>query len=77
MGDLMLRVSLLVQRGYACETCGREIDGQMTGAPRSCLICAVGDDGVAATQARDKLGGSEFRASSAGPGDSERGDNDD
>lgn len=39
MGDLALRVSLLVQRGLACEQCGSEIDGQMTGTPRSCRAC--------------------------------------
>lgn len=39
MGDLVLRVSLLVQRGWACQVCGWEIDGQMTGVPRRCLNC--------------------------------------
>lgn len=39
MGDLVLRVSLLVQRGWACSECGSEIDGQMTGGPRQCRAC--------------------------------------
>lgn len=45
MGDLVLRVSLLVQRGWACQRCGSEIDGRMTGSPRECRICsALGED---------------------------------
>ena len=42
MGDLVLRVSLLVQRGWACQQCGCEIDGDMTGSPRACATCTAG-----------------------------------
>ena len=40
MGDLMIRISLLVQRGAICQSCGCELHGDMTGSPRSCTECA-------------------------------------
>lgn len=39
MGDLVLRVSLLVQRGFLCSKCGSEIDGQYHSALRRCRTC--------------------------------------
>ena len=39
MGDHVIRTSLLVQRGYLCETCGQLIDGQYAEAPRACHPC--------------------------------------
>lgn len=39
MSDLFLRVSLLIQRGFVCQSCGTEIDGEVTGAPRKCIAC--------------------------------------
>lgn len=43
MGDLALRVSLLVQRGYLCSRCGVEIDGEMAGMTRVCNVCLSHD----------------------------------
>lgn len=40
MGDLMMRISLLVQRGVLCQSCGCELHGEMTGSPRACTDCA-------------------------------------
>ena len=54
MGDLVLRVSLLVQRGWACQRCGCEIDGRMTGTPRECRICSALGENIAAPD-REKL----------------------
>ncbi|MFN5742525.1 MAG: hypothetical protein ACK5A1_13155 [Planctomyces sp.] len=39
MGDLVMRISVFVQRGFICQCCGVEIDGEMTGEPRRCLRC--------------------------------------
>ena len=39
MGDLTLRISMLVQQGYICQTCGDEIDNEITGSPRYCGKC--------------------------------------
>ena len=39
MGDLMIRISLLVQRGVLCQSCGDEVGGEMSGSPRSCEAC--------------------------------------
>ena len=39
MGDLVLRISTFIQRGFICQRCGTEIDGEMTGEPRACLPC--------------------------------------
>ena len=39
MGDLTLRISMLVQQGHICQTCGDEVDGQITGKPRYCCEC--------------------------------------
>jgi len=44
MGDLFLRVSLLIQRGFVCRSCGTEIDGEVTGAPRVCASCREQED---------------------------------
>jgi hypothetical protein len=43
MGDRMMRISLLVQRGVICQRCGCEVAGEMTGSPRSCADCAPAD----------------------------------
>lgn len=43
MGDLMMRISLLVQRGGLCQCCGCEMAGDMTGSPRSCSDCDSAD----------------------------------
>lgn len=40
MGDLVLRISTLIQRGFLCQRCGCEIDGDLTGEPRACKLCA-------------------------------------
>ncbi|MFM7164487.1 MAG: hypothetical protein ACKO3T_04525 [Planctomycetaceae bacterium] len=34
-----MRISVFVQRGFICQACGVEIDGQMTGEPRRCPHC--------------------------------------
>lgn len=39
MGDLVMRISVFVQRGFICQRCGIEIDGEMSGSPRSCTVC--------------------------------------
>lgn len=39
MGDLVMRISVFVQRGFICQRCGVEIDGEMTGSPRCCTAC--------------------------------------
>jgi len=39
MGDLVMRISMLVQRGFICQRCGVEMDGEMTESPRSCRSC--------------------------------------
>ncbi len=39
MGDLVMRISVFVQRGFICQRCGIEIDGEMSGHPRSCCQC--------------------------------------
>ena len=39
MGDLVMIISMLVQRGYICQRCGVEIDGEMTEMTRSCETC--------------------------------------
>ena len=39
MGDLVMRISVFVQRGFICQCCGVEIDGEMTGEPRRCSRC--------------------------------------
>ena len=39
MGDEVLRISLLVQRGYLCKQCGVEIDRKLHGEPRLCDRC--------------------------------------
>jgi hypothetical protein len=41
MGDLALRISLLVQRGYICQSCGDQIDGELHHAPRRCQRCEI------------------------------------
>lgn len=41
MGDLMIRISLLVQRGVLCQSCGGEVGGEMSGSPRSCEACRI------------------------------------
>ena len=52
MGDLVLRVSVLVQQGYMCQCCGAELSGDPAGKPVSCTACRssagggdVGDHG--------------------------------
>ena len=40
MGDLVMRISVFVQRGFICQRCGIEIDGEMSGQPRSCCQCS-------------------------------------
>jgi len=40
MGDLVLRVSLLVQRGYLCSSCGVVIDGELSPEKRVCSRCS-------------------------------------
>ena len=51
MGDLVLRVSLLVQRGYLCESCGVVIDGDLAQQKRSCSTCSQrgGENGLEAS----------------------------
>lgn len=39
MGDLVMRISVFVQRGFICQCCGVEIDGELTGEPRRCPAC--------------------------------------
>ena len=39
MGDLVMRISMLIQRGYICQCCGVELDGEMSEGPRSCDSC--------------------------------------
>ncbi|MBL8818103.1 MAG: hypothetical protein JNL58_18900 [Planctomyces sp.] len=39
MGDLVMRISTFVQRGFICQRCGIEIDGELTGEPRTCQCC--------------------------------------
>ncbi len=39
MGDLVMRISVFVQRGFICQRCGTEIDGEMSGEPRCCSVC--------------------------------------
>ena len=53
MGDLMMRISILVQRGVICQSCGCEVSGEMTGSPRSCAECASAD--ASSEQPRDQL----------------------
>ncbi len=43
MGDLVMRISVFVQRGFICQCCGTEIDGEMTGTPRKCQTCDSDD----------------------------------
>lgn len=43
MGDLVIRISLMVQRGYICSACGIEIDGQYSETIRQCCDCQVDD----------------------------------
>ena len=52
MGDLMMRISLLVQRGALCQCCGCELSGEMVGSPRSCSDCASA--GTPLRQQRDQ-----------------------
>ena len=51
MGDLVMRISMFVQQGLICQRCGVEIDGQMTGIPRSCRNC----EELAAANLREEL----------------------
>lgn len=39
MGDHVLRVSLLVQRGYVCSNCGMELGEVPAGRPTECRSC--------------------------------------
>jgi len=39
MGDLVMRISMLVQRGFICQRCGVEIDGDVAETTRSCESC--------------------------------------
>jgi hypothetical protein len=39
MGDLVMRISMLVQRGFICQHCGVEIDGEVAETTRSCDTC--------------------------------------
>lgn len=39
MGDLVMRISMLIQRGYICQCCGVELGGEMCESPRSCDSC--------------------------------------
>ncbi len=39
MGDLVMRISMLIQRGFLCQQCGAEIDGEMCEIIRSCQSC--------------------------------------
>ncbi len=50
MGDLVLRISTLIQRGFLCQRCGCEIDGDLVGEPRSCKPC----DELDAANAREE-----------------------
>ena len=43
MGDLVIRISLMVQRGYICSACGVEIDGQYSDMVRKCASCKGAD----------------------------------
>ena len=40
MGDEVLRVSLLVQRGQICQACGETIEDELEGHPRRCSECS-------------------------------------
>jgi len=44
MGDLVMRISMLVQRGFICQRCGIELDGEMSDSPRSCRSCEELDE---------------------------------
>ena len=39
MGDLVMRISVFIQRGLICQRCGIQIDGEISGHPRSCPAC--------------------------------------
>lgn len=56
MGDLVLRTSLLVQRGYLCQSCGVELAEEPAGRPRSCDSCAILEN-QQATDAEDIAAG--------------------
>jgi hypothetical protein len=55
MGDLVMRISMLVQRGLICQCCGVEIDGQLTESTRSCDACRE----LEAANAREEMDVSE------------------
>lgn len=44
MGDQVLRISLLVQRGCLCKECGTQIDGNLHYEPRRCARCEAKAD---------------------------------
>ena len=66
MGDLVLRVSLLAQRGYLCASCGNQIDGQLHSEQRRCRTCEALGSVVARKQAKqgtlERAGGDDSRA---------------
>jgi hypothetical protein len=39
MGDIVMRISMMIQQGYLCQRCGVELDGQITDCVRSCSSC--------------------------------------
>ena len=39
MVDLVMRISMLIERGFICQHCGVEIDGALTESVRSCGTC--------------------------------------
>ena len=64
MGDLVMRISVFVQRGLICQCCGKEIDGEMTGAPRKCSTCSSPDADAPESQHGENL---RFRTLAARP----------
>ena len=64
MGDLVMRISVFVQRGLICQCCGKEIDGEMTGAPRKCSTCSSPDADAPESPHGEKL---RFRTLAARP----------
>lgn len=41
MGDRVIRISLLVQRGAICRVCGEAFTDGLSGAPRTCRACSA------------------------------------
>lgn len=53
MGDLVLRVSILVQQGFICRRCGFDLPGDPAGEPSSCASCRIDE----AQEAEGRAGG--------------------